>query len=54
MMEYSFINEMSTTTRHNHLLSSFLFDIGALFKRKELFPLIENCSLVFEGKKMSG
>ena len=53
-MEYSFINEMSTTTRHNHLLSSFLLDIGALFKKKELFPLKESCSLVFEGKKMSG
>ena len=53
-MDCSFINEMATTTRHNHLIASFMLDIGPLFKKKELFPLQENCALVFYGRKMSG
>ena len=53
-MDYSFVNEMATSTRHNHLIASLMLDIGSLFKRKELFPLQENCALVFYGRKMSG
>ena len=53
-MDYNFINEMSTTPRHNHLTSSFLADIFPLFKKKQVYPLQENCALVFCGRKMSG
>ena len=50
-MDYGFVNEMSTTPRHNHMIASFMLDIGSLFKKKELFPLLENCALVFDGRK---
>ena len=53
-MDYSFINEMSTTTRHNHLVGSLFGDVFSLFRRKIAFPLLENCALVFYGDKEQG
>ena len=53
-MRIGYINEMSTTLRHNHLVSSFFGDIFPLFKSKQVFPLLENCALVFLGEKGEG
>ena len=46
--------EMGTLPRHNHLASSFFLSIGELFKRKEVYPLQENCMLCFAGRSYSG
>ena len=45
---------MGTYPRHNHLVSSFFVEVGHLFKKKEVYPLQENCFLVHYGKKYSG
>jgi hypothetical protein len=45
---------MSTTPRHNHLTISLTSCIFELFKKKEVYPLQEECALVFYGKRMSG
>ena len=53
-MEYSFINEMSTTTRHNHFVASLIGRIFPLFVKKEIHPLQENGALVYYGDKLEG
>ena len=53
-MDYSLINEMSTSTRHNHLIASLLGRIFPLFITKEVHPLQENAALVFYGEKFDG
>ena len=44
---------MGTLPRHNHLVSSFFADIFHLFKKKQAYPLQENCYLAIYGKKYS-
>ena len=46
--------EMGTMPRHNHITMSLAFGIADLFKKKELYPLQENCILCFIGKRYSG
>ena len=49
-----YLLEMATTPRHNHLVSSFFADVYDLFKMKKVYPLQEQCALVYWGKKHSG
>ena len=49
-----YIENMSTLPRHGHLVSSFFADIKALFVQKKVYPLQEQHSLVYWGKRYSG
>ena len=45
--------EMGTLPRHNHLASSFFSEVFHLFKKKQVYPLQENCLLCFAGRRYS-
>ena len=53
-MEYNFINEMSTTSRHIDLVQGLIGRIFPLTLNKQVRSLHENGALVYEGRKMSG
>jgi hypothetical protein len=42
---------MSTTRRHNEIVTSFIADLAHLIKKREIILLHEECSLVYWGKK---
>jgi len=43
--------QMSTTGRHNMLTSSLFGEIYGLLKKREIYALQEQCSIVYYGKK---
>ena len=42
---------MSTTTRHNRLINTFIGDIMNLIKKKEIYALQSDCALVYYGQR---
>ena len=42
--------QMSTTTRHNRLINTFIGDVLALSRKKEIYALQSDCALVYWGK----
>ena len=49
-----FLMEMSTLPRHGHLVGSLFSEVYEMFKKKELYPLQEQHSLVYFGERFSG
>ena len=49
-----FLMEMSTLPRHGHLVGSLFSEVYELFKKKELYPLQEQHSLVYWGERFGG
>ena len=45
------IMPMSTTTRHNRLINTFIGEIYSLFKRKEAYVLQSDCALTYYGQR---
>ena len=43
--------QMSTTTRHNRLINTFIGDVLNLSRKKEIYALQSDCALVYYGQR---
>ena len=43
--------QMSTTTRHNKLINTFIGDVLNLIRKKEIYALQSDCALVYYGQR---
>jgi len=50
-MDMDAFMQMATTTRHNRLINTFIGDVLALSRKREIYALQSDCALVYWGQQ---